>query len=51
MIKMSREILVSGIETGDCSGHGHGEGLGKIGKCSGALSYQSIRAGTREKWL
>jgi len=27
MIKMSGEIRISGVETGNCSGHGHGEGL------------------------
>ena len=27
MIQMSGEIRISGVETGDCSGHGHGEGL------------------------
>jgi len=27
MIQMSGEIRISSVETGNCSGHGHGEGL------------------------
>ena len=38
MIQMMGEIRVGSVESGNCSGRGHSEGLNRIGKNSGALN-------------